>query len=912
MACDDFAESFRALTGVTPFPWQKELYRRFCKGAFPAQCCLPTGLGKTSIVVIWLHALAEWPAAIPRRLVYVVNRRTVVDQTTAEVERLRRRLSGEASDLARKLSGLAALPTDCPLAISTLRGQFADNREWAEDPARPAVIIGTVDMIGSGLLFSRYTAGFRTRPFHAGLLAQDVLLVHDEAHLEPAFQVLLDSLVGEQRKRRDLRPFRVMELSATTRSEPDVARSLTLSQADQENAFVCKRITAVKRLSLVPLDEKDKEETRLVELALRHRDLGRAILVFSRSVGTATKIADQLQKEGFPVATLTGTMRGKERDELVSANAVFQRFLPDSCRVESAPPPHEGAVFLVATSAGEVGVNLSADDLVCDLSTYESMAQRLGRVNRFGERDDTTLTVAHPREFPHSTKIAEAEARFVSAKTDRDRQKARDSVAELRRKSAPDIARERTLTLLRQLDGDASPAALEKLSAFDRVAAFSPAPAIRVATEIQFDAWALTSIREPIAARPPVAPYLHGEQEWEPPETHVAWREDPDVVCGALLAAYPPEDLLDDFPLKPHELLRDTTKRVVETLGGLVQGLRKDTEENPEDLPAAWLVRESGTVELLRLGHFAAKERKEALEALLADATIILPASVGGISLQGMLSSDRAGDAADTDVSAVSAPGGQWSRIRIWCSAPDVPPQYAAHRLLRVIDTWRGREDISEDDEKVAANCRYWLWLEARTGMLPNSSTNRAPTLAEHCQKAEGLATAFAERLLPPATAGEPDLRRCVVLAARLHDQGKNRRRWQFGIGNDGYDPTHPDTILAKAGCGMRPRLVAEDYRHEFGSLVDALNDASFVTLSEDEKDIVLHLIAAHHGRARPHFPAAEITDSSTSLDTALALATEVPRRFSRLQQRFGRWGLAWLESLLRAADYAASKGATP
>jgi CRISPR-associated endonuclease/helicase Cas3 len=37
------------------------------------------------------------------------------------------------------------------------------------------------------------------------------------------------------------------------------------------------------------------------------------------------------------------------------------------------------------------------------------------------------------------------------------------------------------------------------------------------------------------------------------------------------------------------------------------------------------------------------------------------------------------------------------------------------------------------------------------------------------------------------------------------------------------------------------------------------------------------------------------------------AIAAEVPRRFARLQRRFGRWGLAFVESLLRAADYAAS-----
>lgn len=108
----------------------------FSQGRVPPSCSLPTGLGKTSVIAIWLIALAHG-AKLPRRLVYVVNRRTVVDQTTDEVERLRRNLPASA------LSGLDTL------AISTLRGQFADNREWSADPSRPAVIVGTVDMIGS-------------------------------------------------------------------------------------------------------------------------------------------------------------------------------------------------------------------------------------------------------------------------------------------------------------------------------------------------------------------------------------------------------------------------------------------------------------------------------------------------------------------------------------------------------------------------------------------------------------------------------------------------------------------------------------------------------------------------------------------------------------------------------------------
>ena len=184
----DFRTAFGILTGNSggPFPWQESLYLDwFSQGKIPPACCLPTGLGKTATIAVWLIALG-YRANIPRRLVYVVNRRTVVDQTTNEAERLRENLSK------------FRLPGFDTLAISTLRGQFADNRAWSADPSRPAVIIGTVDMIGSRLLFSGYGVGFKAKPLHAGFLGQDALIVHDEAHLEPAFQKLIERIRDEQ------------------------------------------------------------------------------------------------------------------------------------------------------------------------------------------------------------------------------------------------------------------------------------------------------------------------------------------------------------------------------------------------------------------------------------------------------------------------------------------------------------------------------------------------------------------------------------------------------------------------------------------------------------------------------------------------------------------------------------------
>src|SRR4051794_3896436 len=279
-----FDDWFSTLTGNTPFPWQRRLYEQFSSGCFPSSCNLPTGLGKTAVIPIWLLALATAPAGkVPRRLVYVVNRRTVVDQSTREAEKLRQRLPDIPeifNALRDKCSSKSDELTWSPLAISTLRGQFADNREWSIDPARPAVVVGTVDMIGSRLLFSGYGVGFKAKPLHAGFLGQDVLLVHDEAHLEPSFQCLIESIQKEQVRCRELHRFQAMELSATSRGE----EAFGITNDDRAVPEVRRRIQARKALTLVPIDASKKLPDHLAELALRHKDSGAAVLVFARSV----------------------------------------------------------------------------------------------------------------------------------------------------------------------------------------------------------------------------------------------------------------------------------------------------------------------------------------------------------------------------------------------------------------------------------------------------------------------------------------------------------------------------------------------------------------------------------------------------------------------------------------------------
>lgn len=185
-----------------------------------------------------------------------------------------------------------------------------------------------------------------------------------------------------------------------------------------------------------------------------------------------------------------------------------------------------------------------------------------------------------------------------------------------------ELRRHLTLELLRQLDGNGSPAALNKLPAEMRQAAFSPPPVVSASSDVLFDAWSLTSVREELPGRPPVAEWLHGISERDPPETYVAWREEVERLTLEQQKGINREDLLDDYALKPHELLRDRADRVFRHLETMA-------ERNPNLL--AWVVESNGRVQQpLTLAKLVEKDKQNKPRVNLNGRTVILPPRAGG------------------------------------------------------------------------------------------------------------------------------------------------------------------------------------------------------------------------------------------------------------------------------------------
>jgi CRISPR-associated helicase Cas3 len=235
---------------------------------------------------------------------------------------------------------------------------------------------------------------------------------------------------------------------------------------------------------------------------------------------------------------------------------------------------------------------------------------------------------------------------------------------------------------------------------------------------------------------------------------------------------------------------------------------------------------------------------------------------------------------------------------------PTLPaePNEDSDALTRAIEKacgMRVRYDvpIGDDDEEPD---RVLLYLTKATDPdAPPDFTTTRQTLDEHT----GAVVGAAERIAS-ALGLQEHVKKALILAARLHDEGKHRPRWQQMVGGTMDEP------LAKSGRRHVRGGLLKGYRHEFGSLQDAMIDDDVKHLDEQTRELVLHLIASHHNGARPHFERRAYDNERYTTAQNEAAAIEVIQRFARLQQRFGRWGLAWLESLLRCADAMASRTA--
>ena len=392
----DFAECFQAVHKCEPFPWQQALVNRLADSdTWPDVLDLPTGTGKTAALdaaVFHLALRADAPARAALRIALVVDRRLVVDDAFSRAQRIAEVLSdslhkklggvGIVAEVARRLKGLAG-KNGPPLVAQRLRGGAPLEHDWARTPTQPTILCSTVDQVGSRLLFRGYGVSDRMKPVHAGLLGTGSLILLDEAHLAEPFRQTLGAV-----RTTGHANIKVAVLSATPGNKAE--HPFALSVEDRKDPELSKRIEARKPATLKPpvrggvnaAAEPFALEARAMADRLRERGVyPAAVGVVVNRVALAREIFTALVDDDSTEAVLMiGRSRGVDRNAIAKSLDPFRT--GERNRTDAKP------LFVVATQCLEVGVDLDLDGLVTQAASLDALRQRFGRLNRAGRPID--------------------------------------------------------------------------------------------------------------------------------------------------------------------------------------------------------------------------------------------------------------------------------------------------------------------------------------------------------------------------------------------------------------------------------------------------------------------------------------------------------------------------------------------
>jgi len=972
-----FAEFFSALHGGSdPFPWQQRLADRLVQAkadqaAWPDALALPTASGKTACIDIALFALAaqfDLPAnerTAPRRIFFVVDRRVIVDEAFERAWAISKKLEeaqdGILKEVADRLRLLAGGAEEHPLAVFQLRGGVYRDDAWARTPLQPTVVASTVDQIGSRLLFRGY--GLRSGsmwPVHAGLAANDSLILLDEAHCANPFRQTMEAIQqyrGWQESGAPHvpeTPFHFVQLSATPTA--GVTDIFGTESADREHEVLGARLRASKPCALVEAKQakgKQAGPKLAQELAKQARNLvdedRKTVAVIVNRVATAREVYEGLAKEKKADAVLmTGRMRPMDRDQVIGE---VQEALGSS---RASRGGLDRPLYVVATQCLEVGADLDFDAMVSECASLDALRQRFGRLNRTGRNIQArgVVVVRGDQTDPKKT-----EDPVYGAAVAATWQWLKDNATEY----SMDFGVENLAELVPE-----APEAWEELN--------PPAPDAPVMLPAHVDAWAQTSPAP--APEPEAGIFLRGADR-SSPEVQVCWRGDlrwdPDKAAQHASeveaewidrASYCPPSSVECLPV-PLALMRQWLEgRSLGPLTDVEGGAPETDSEEAEPVRAILCWRGPEDSRLVR----------DPRQIRPGD-TVVIPAQFQGwealghiprVDSEGLQASDM-GDRAHLSSRAkpVLRIYPEWlatfeesearTGLEAFLKDPGVADKPA--ELLVLLRELAGQEgappwlepvlaslesqprlEIGARGQEVSAE-ESWLvlWGRKRDGnWLPRSITFSGEdhtssatvgiALAEHLRGVEAWARRFAEGV------GLPEgLVRDLALAGRIHDLGKADPRFQALLhGGNPWMAFTAGPLLAKSGampqgykewCRAREQSgYPEGARHELLSVRLAENSPSLLGEANDPA-LVLHLVASHHGWCRPLAPVVWDLDpeevvveldgeemwasSATGLER---LDSGIAERFWQLIRRYGWWRLAWLEALLRLADHRRSE----
>lgn len=962
-----FPEFFGAITGNEPYVWQAELADLVEYGEWPGRIEIPTGLGKTATIAIAVYELARQlhhggtaGRTAPQRIFHVVNRRRLVEGASRFIRHLAERINEGADhpDIAPVRNALKKLlgpGDDTPILFSEIHGQSNTNRGWLR--ATGCVIVTlTPHQFVSRLLMRGFGVSAGRRPVEAGLLGIDRLVLFDEPHLAaPAVQTIVDAerLQAQAVESLGIPGGSTVLLGATLPKElanitgRDTVLGLhnvepqrtPVGSADTAH----ERLFAPRRLHLRQTKSASEAATakEMVRLALAAKSDGASsVVVFANTVALAQRIYRDIQSacgEARELGESGGGLGG------APVRLITSRFRPVDRRVIDGDAL---SGITVATQTLEVGVDISFDALVTEAAPWNTLVQRLGRLNRKGRPGDYNAYVVAPA----SGKLR----RGTIAVYDEDSVSA--ALELLRMEGAEESA-----------DGvDVSPGSLAELR--DKYGSELPnldEPLPRAATLHSGLIPLMTQTRPTPTPDLPVEAFILGPDLLPDPEVAVAWRANvsslDEAEFGDVLAS-------EEVSIPRRALARLLRQQASGDDGSPISDL--DTSSVKEEK------REAGS------GQGRAKDirvwdphserwraARSVSDALRAE-RLVLPSDYGGYSaelgwtgMEGWVDDVHLVVVPSALEKAVSARG--HGRIHVELSLPalesvrqwvgesdplqdlwDVMSELeGAHLSLleEVADSVMGRipellgalleaelpqdmavsveidgppADLESEGSYLGRTVGCTVSAVAkRTGRHGRKLDNESRLVAHLEQVGEWASTDAV------ACGVEPTLAAAVGVAGRWHDVGKALGPFQrlLAIQTDGPEAKDPALLLAKSRDAVQGETrsrrapdrrarnaagVVAGYRHEAESVARfraAFGGENGTDAGLDLDPIVLlteHLIGSHHGWYRPLLPPVQGAQLQGFVHAA---------DFAELHARYGPWGIAYLEALLRLADWRAS-----
>ena len=920
-----FVEFFRSLHGYDPFPWQIALADKVrLDSRWPKVLDLPTGSGKTSCMDIALFAMMTSGEA-PRRIYFVVNRRVVVNEAFERMRAVAKKLNKpddpileEASHRLRALSG-----SDDALSVYEMRGGIYRDSSWVNNPLQPTIVLSTVDQVGSRLLFRGYGVSPQVRPIHAALIANDSLIILDEAHCSRPFSQTLGR-VGKHLGTES--NFQVVEMTATPTPE---ASGFRITDADRNHPVLSRRLTSPKPTKLVTSKARsDQPDAMAKELVAQARKLQKQsghkrIVIMANRIATAKAVEAMLKKEGEVVHLLIGRMRPFDRDDMLGELAPFRT---------GSKLTLEQPQFVVSTQSLEVGADLDFEVLVTEAASIDALLQRFGRLDRAGKLQGLACgaivlgQVKKEKPDPIYGIALESVTDWLTSLGVEVVDMGLEGASAL---TIPQMARAIPEVIAERMRQPSKPAAILLPAHIDALAQTSPEP-------------------EP---SPDVSLFLHGSSD-ATADVQVIWRadlpENLDVKEWIAILSLCPPGSAEAMPVRISAFRNWTVDQNDADIEGL------DSAEPPRNK----LVGKSKD-------YFIWRGEDSVVRTVRPGDTVILRCQEGDwkefghIPVTG-LAGNRPLDYGDR----VSFQQRQRATLRL---SPQVVAQWKLNpdqEMLRRLKNEDGdsvRIDLIQDliekyldgsiteswQEKLltsaarATNAKLisypstrsriealdfiFTWKPERSSTASSSAFKideeagcdelsflSMRTLERHTTEVVTLAGRFGEG---------SQFKEMLCEAAYWHDFGKSDPRFQTMLhGGDKLRAAMAPQLLAKGGeykAGISTKAdLPKEFRHEMLSLAAA---QQAIPSEAVERDLVLHLIAAHHGHARPFAPVViddlpqflAFRGHNLTLEAqkppAHSLASGVAKRYWSLTRRFGWWRLAYLEAMLRLADWNAS-----